>query len=214
MRPYDSERGFSSLGEVPNRVPGQRQDLPSRQLLATQYMYQTECPVQYRETSPSSRQYSHASDSEYSSDANRTEMLSEQIERMQIIPGSDIEILKQPVDQVVNLNERVVFVCEAHVIRCKEEPNILWFKNREPLIGEIDSTYIIKGTTEKDAGVYHCLVTHPLNTSIQKESYSATLTINKEGILSRLSIAHNDYDTTQRWNRTTFVLYSCVTLRN
>lgn len=182
VRQYDSERGFSSLGDAPNRVPYHRQDPPLRQPLAK---YQTEYPEQYRETSPSSAQYSHGSGAP---EVTRTEVLSERIERMKIIPASDIEILKQPVDQVVNLNECVVFMCKARVNHCKEDPNILWFKNREPLIGEIDSTYVIKETTEKDAGVYHCLITHPLNTSFQKESYAATLTINKKGIYRLISV--------------------------
>ncbi len=178
---HDNERGFSSLGDVPNRVPRHRQDLPLRQPLVSQCKYQMEYPGQYREPSPSSTQYNYSSGSNYSSDVNGTEMLSEQIEKMKVVSDSDIEILKQPLDQVVNLNERVVFICEARVIHCAEEPNILWFKDREPLIGEIDSRYVIDEMTEKAAGVYHCLVTHPINTSIQKESYSATLTVNKEG---------------------------------
>ncbi len=204
-RTNGSEKGFSSLGDLPPvHTPVYRQEHPMGQPLMTQYTYQT---GPHRELSPTSTQYSHGSaaptstqyshgtaaptstqyshstaTATYSSDVNRTNTLSERIEGMRIrLDDDNIEILKQPVDQAVNLHESIVFTCDARIVDCQEEPNLLWFKDQEPLIGEIDSTYVITETTEKDAGVYHCLVSHPLNPSQQKESTSATLTINTGG---------------------------------
>lgn len=186
-RTIDSERGFSSLGDPPPppvQTPVYRQEHPPMgQPLMTRYTYQTEHPGPYRELSPTSTQYSYStSTTAYSSGVNRTDILSEKIEGMRIhLVDGNIEILKQPIDQVVDLNESVVFTCDARVVDCQEDPNLLWFKDQEPLIGEIDSTYVITETTEKDAGVYHCLVSHPLNPTQQKESTSVTLTINTGG---------------------------------
>ena len=181
----ESQRGFSSLGELPDSH--NEQPVTTRPPLTTQYMYQypsgqygepTYAPAHYNPPQPS---YSHDVTSIHTGpDYNR---LSESTEAMRINSDfdEDIEINKQPVDQTADLRERVVFTCEACVVRCKEEPNLLWFKNREPLIGEIDSMYIIEETTERDAGTYHCLVTHPLDAAKQKESYPAQLTIKTQG---------------------------------
>ena len=181
----DSQRGFSSLGELPDRY--NEQPTAMRPPLASQYRYQCP-PVQYGEPTHSSAQYNPVQPG-YPHDVSNTGMgaefnrLSEHTKGMRIHADidDDIEIIKHPVDQTADVNERVVFTCEARVVRCKEEPNLLWFKNREPLIGEIDTTYIIEETTERDAGTYHCLVTHPLDDAKQKESFSASLTIKTKG---------------------------------
>lgn len=179
IHPYESERGFSSLGELPNQAHQYRVDplQTSRQPMMSQYRYQREHP-RYRDVSPALTQYTTGS-----GHSTGIQSLLERTEEMRLHSqsDSDIEILNHPLDQTVNENDRVVFKCEARVHRCKEEPYLLWFKDREPLYGEVDSTYVIEETTEKDAGVYHCLVTHPLNMSNQKESYPATLTVNTEG---------------------------------
>lgn len=183
----ESQRGFSSLGELPDSYS--EQPVTTRPPLTTQYTYQypsgqygepTHTPAHYNPPQPS-YMYSHNVTSTHTGpDYNR---LSESTEALRIHSDvdEDIEIIKQPVDQTADLRERVVFTCEARVVHCKEEPNLLWFKNREPLIGEIDSMYIIEETTERDAGTYHCLVTHPLDEAKQKESYSAQLTIKTKG---------------------------------
>ena len=63
---------------------------------------------------------------------------------------------------------------------------MLWYKDAEPLIGEIDCEYVVDEVTEKDVGLYYCLVTHPDNEQIQRQSKMAKLTIRKreEGTFS------------------------------
>ena len=106
-----------------------------------------------------------------------------------------IDISEHPKDIEVSPNERAVLRCTARIInghshaekevelkegREKEEPNLLWFKDAEPLIGEIDCEYVVEEVTEKDVGLYYCLVTHPENERLQRQSNVARLTIKKK----------------------------------
>ena len=104
---------------------------------------------------------------------------------------NSINILEHPRDVEVLPKDKVILRCVARINRCgqlegreeENEPNLLWYKDAEPLIGEIDSNYVVEEATEKDVGAYYCLVTHPDNEQIQRQSNTARLTIKKEGIL-------------------------------
>jgi hypothetical protein len=112
--------------------------------------------------------------------------------------ASCILILEHPRDIEAHLNERAVLRCTARISRRgqgrsqnkaervdgdgegEEEPNLLWYKDAEPLIGEIDCEFVVDKVTEKDMGVYHCLVSHPTQEHIQRQSNVARLTIKKD----------------------------------
>ena len=88
-----------------------------------------------------------------------------------------LQITEHPKDTKVVLKQVATLSCKAHVLDSKEEPNFLWYKDREPLIGEINSDYVVEEATEKDEGVYYCLVSHPQEDELQKTSNSAQLTV-------------------------------------
>ena len=109
--------------------------------------------------------------------------------------ASCILILEHPRDIEVLPNERAVLRCTARISRHgqersqskveredeegEEEPNLLWYKDAEPLIGEIDCEFVVEKVTERDIGVYYCLVSHPTLEHIQRQSNVARLTIKK-----------------------------------
>ena len=104
--------------------------------------------------------------------------------------ASCIHITEHPKDLEVFPNERAVLRCTARIIsgnsqnrekeaELGEEPNLLWYKDAEPLIGEIDSEYVVEEMSEKDVGFYYCLVSHPENDKIQKPSDMARLTVKR-----------------------------------
>ena len=105
-----------------------------------------------------------------------------------------ILILEHPRDIEVLPNERAVLRCTARISRRghgrsqskeerleeeEEEPNLLWYKDAEPLIGEIDCEFVVDKVTERDIGVYYCLVSHPALEHIQRQSNVARLTIKR-----------------------------------
>lgn len=121
-------------------------------------------------------------------------------QRRNDIDVNRIHILEHPKDTEVLPNEKAVLRCAAKIIgecgqsRVKQkddEPNLLWYKDAEPLIGEIDCEYVVDEVTERDVGLYYCLVTHPDNEQIQRQSKVAKLTIRKReggGMLSLLQL--------------------------
>ena len=110
--------------------------------------------------------------------------------------ASCILILEHPRDIEVCPNERAVLRCTARISRRgqgrsqskaervdegegEEEPNLLWYKDAEPLIGEIDCEFVVEKVTERDSGVYYCLVSHPTLEHLQRQSNIARITIKK-----------------------------------
>lgn len=83
-------------------------------------------------------------------------------DKTHILPDSSIEILGHPQDSEVALNGRIELKCKARLLNSKvEEPDYLWYKDGEPLIGEISSECVLEGVGEGDKGKYFCLVSHP-----------------------------------------------------
>lgn len=79
-----------------------------------------------------------------------------------------VEITLQPTDCTVEVDARACFKCEARLKGGLGEPNFLWYKDSEPLVGEINEEYVIDGTTEQDAGVYFCLISDPSERHFKK----------------------------------------------
>ncbi len=69
-----------------------------------------------------------------------------------------IEITLQPVECIVGLKARAQFQCGARIKAARGEPSFLWYKDSEPLVGEINEEYVIDEATGQDAGLYFCLV--------------------------------------------------------
>ena len=87
-----------------------------------------------------------------------------------------IRITREPIDCHVPLNARAEFVCEGCVVDSKEEPLFLWYKDSEPLIGEINNEYVVERSCQQDVGTYFCLVSHPIE-KFAKKSSDAQLTL-------------------------------------
>lgn len=200
-RPYyddelSSQRDYSSLGEVPNRDIMQTpmyQPHPMYEREDDSHLYRMTHPdfgstvAQYDPSSVRSdnTSFSHsvypqslrnvAMTATIEKLANDTAHISLNTEE------SSIEITEHPRAVSVGPLQKAVFTCRAEV-RGEDQANMLWFKDREPLVGEIDSEYVIEETTEKDEGVYHCLVSHPTNAAEEKESWPAKLVIKKQGM--------------------------------
>lgn len=77
------------------------------------------------------------------------------------IGDNPIEITVEPQDCEVDLNERAAFTCEAQIRSSEEHPHFLWYKDLEPLVGEVHNIYVVEEATMQDAGVYCCVITHP-----------------------------------------------------
>ena len=110
--------------------------------------------------------------------------------RCQSNTESCIHIMEHPKDLEVFPNEKAVLRCTARIIsgnsqnrekevELGEEPNLLWYKDAEPLIGEIDCEYVVEEVSEKDIGFYYCLVSHPEDEGVKKPSDMARLTIKR-----------------------------------
>lgn len=91
-----------------------------------------------------------------------------------------IEIFSHPQDVTVSLNGRLVLVCEARILSSRERPLYQWYKDEEPLIGEVGSTFKKDGITKEDLGYYVCVVSD-VNLTIQKKSRQSCVQLNKEG---------------------------------
>ena len=78
------------------------------------------------------------------------------------VAGAPVEILEQPRDCEVDCNGQAEFSCKARLGLSDGEPHYLWYKDGEPLVGEISSQCVVEGVTEVDMGLYFCLVSDPL----------------------------------------------------
>ena len=84
-----------------------------------------------------------------------------------------LKILGHPQDCEVAINGHVELKCRACLLNSKmEEPDYLWYKDGEPLIGEISSECVLKEVGEGDRGKYFCLMSHP-NGDICRQSHRA-----------------------------------------
>ena len=67
--------------------------------------------------------------------------------------------IEHPQDCEVAINGRVELKCKARLLNSKiKEPDYLWYKDGEPLIGEISSECVLEEVGEGDRGKYFCLV--------------------------------------------------------
>ena len=135
------------------------------------------------EQSPSSQPNSLTLD--YQSATYNVESISGQIDEVHIRekPKYPIKIIVEPHDCEVSPNERASFVCKARITISQdfeEEPTYLWYKDEQPLVGEVNSEYLIEKVTEEDTGTYSCLVMDS-SSKYQQMSQNAKLTLSGAG---------------------------------
>jgi hypothetical protein len=99
------------------------------------------------------------------------------------LPKTSIEFLEQPCDSTVGLNSTLKLTCRARIIGSKleEEPDYLWYKDGEPLVGEISRECVVENVEEGDGGRYFCLVSHPDDQRTSLKSQIAVVTIRTSG---------------------------------
>ena len=99
-------------------------------------------------------------------------------DKTHFLSSSSIEIVEQPKDCEVALNGRAEFTCKARLLDSagEEELDYLWYKDGEPLIGEISRECVVEAVGEAEQGSYFCLVSHPSEES-SVETQPARLTL-------------------------------------
>lgn len=98
-------------------------------------------------------------------------------DKTHILREPSIEILEHPQGCEVAVNGRIELTCKARLLNSKvEEPDYLWYKDGEPLIGEISSECVLEEVGEGDEGKYFCLVSHP-NGNSSKQSQTAEVVL-------------------------------------
>lgn len=88
------------------------------------------------------------------------------------VASAPVEILEQPRDCEVDCNGQAEFSCKARLGLSDGEPHYLWYKDGEPLVGEISSRCVVEGVTEVDVGLYFCLVSDPLEEHAVKTQHA------------------------------------------
>lgn len=187
QHPLDSQRGYSSLGDATLTTPHLSHPLESSREGVPNAAMTREDSQPYRIGNggyhPPDNVVHHNTSSRSTATAAMNRLV-EDTAHVSISGDQDwdsLEIVEHPKDVCVAPGEKVVFSCRARVRGEDEEVNMLWCKDREPLIGEIDSEFTIEETTERDEGVYHCLVSHPINSTMKKESQPANLVVKEQG---------------------------------
>ena len=94
-----------------------------------------------------------------------------------LMSRNSIAILKHPQDCEVAISSHVELKCKARLLNSKiEEPDYLWYKDGEPLIGEISSECVLEEAGEGGREKYFCLVSHP-NGDSSRQSHTAEVTL-------------------------------------
>ena len=99
-------------------------------------------------------------------------------DKTHFLADPSIEILEHPQNCEVARNSRVELTCKAHLINSKLEEELiyLWYKDGEPLVGEISSECVLEEVGEGEVGSYLCVVSHP-NGHCSEQTRAAQVTI-------------------------------------
>ena len=100
-------------------------------------------------------------------------------DKTHFITEPQLEILQQPQDCTVARSSCIKLTCKARIINSKsteDEPEYLWYKDGEPLVGEISDQCILEEVEDGDGGRYFCLISHPNGLS-NIQSQTATVTV-------------------------------------
>ena len=99
-------------------------------------------------------------------------------DKTHFLEDPSIEITEHPQNCEVARNGRVELTCKARLLNSKlgEEPIYLWYKDSEPLVGEISSECVLEEVGEEDEGQYVCVVSHP-NGKCSEQTRAAQVTL-------------------------------------
>lgn len=98
-----------------------------------------------------------------------------------------IDIISHPEDATISCNGQLVLMCEARLLYCHDCPVYQWYKDEEPLIGEVESVLVKEGVDEEDMGFYFCIVSD-VGGSTQRKSRQANVCMEEEGNTNVYSI--------------------------
>ena len=76
----------------------------------------------------------------------------------------------------------VTLTCSARISESNAKPSYLWYKDEEPLIGELGSTYTIAAITSDDLGYYFCAVSDTEG-QVERKSRTACVSLVHQGEL-------------------------------
>ena len=97
-----------------------------------------------------------------------------------------IDIISHPEDVMIPPNAKSFeLVCEARVLHSNESPLYQWYKDEEPLIGEVGGSLVREVMCEEDTGFYFCIVSDSGGVT-QRKSRQAYVCMDDEGIVSVL----------------------------
>ena len=92
-----------------------------------------------------------------------------------------IDIISHPEDVMIAPSvHSFELVCEARVLHSSESPVYQWFKDEEPLIGEVASSLVRAVACEEDMGFYFCIVSDSSGIT-QRKSRQAYVCMDDEG---------------------------------
>ena len=95
--------------------------------------------------------------------------ISSKVVRVRVINSVNISITKQPLREVfITFGEQLMLECEAS---CGCHPvNYQWYNNNEPLAGATQPMLMIPSVSEKDVGLYYCIVTSEHSRAVKSQS--------------------------------------------
>ncbi len=91
-------------------------------------------------------------------------------------PNSFIDIVCHPRDAYIELGDPILLHCEAHVLYTSDKPLYQWYKDEEPLIGEVENVLRVSRASKEDLGYYFCVVSNTTR-DCQRKSSTASVKI-------------------------------------
>jgi len=178
--PHSMGHTFRHYVDVPTAPPKHTsyQYCSNSPVLQSVSQYGESCRPLLREQSSSSQPNSLTQDyqSTASSGVERTTSEINMLHIYQMQRSNPINVTVEPHDCEVFSNERAEFLCKACVTGSQDEPTFLWYKDEQPLVGEVSNEFVVHKATEEDTGTYFCLVTDSSN-RYQRKSRNAKLTL-------------------------------------
>lgn len=81
-----------------------------------------------------------------------------------------IDIMCHPSDQIIELGDPIELYCEARILHSSVKPTYQWYKDEEPIIGEIGTVFRLSRTGTEELGYYFCVVSNSVDGSQRKSS--------------------------------------------
>ena len=98
-----------------------------------------------------------------------------------------VDIVSHPEDTIVCLEGKLSLVCDARILNSNDKPVYQWYKDEEPLIGEVDGRFEKAGVVKEDLGFYFCVVSD-VSGRVQRKSRDAFVQMSEECELLTVAI--------------------------